>query len=209
MTKNELKSLHECLNEPLNGSNLRTLFLLLTRVHYSDPKNYGYLEEQLKCFWYDSDKMKATLQVELSQEYDLNKDNRRPAVYVGLDRPFEFKKIDIGHKQSSLDDNSASNLGNVVTTSVALIHVAETMDQALLLADSSASFLIGIGEVLRQKLNLASFEAVSISPPAMLEPAPERFFRVDVIFGLSFSYSVRANIESHRLKKFAMEFIAE
>lgn len=197
----------QCMTQPLNGQNLRTIFLLLAQAHYSDPKNYGYLEEALGCLVYDGpNNANSRLFVELTQEYDIHKFARRPAVYVGFDQPFQFKKLDMGHQQDGTSDNSGKDLGFIVTNVLSLIHIASDIDTALLLADSSASFFLGIRDSIRNRLQLLSFEPLTISPPALFEKAPERFFRVDVQFALSYNYTVHVNIESHRLKKFAMEF---
>lgn len=209
MNKENFKELHNCMGEPLNGSNLRTVFLLLTRAHYSDSKNFGYLEDQLKCLKWSEDKSEATIEVSPSQNYDMNRDNKQPAIYVGMDRPFEFAKLDLSSKQSNIPDNSGYFSGHVVRASIGFIHVFETVDQALLAADCTASFFIGIKQSLKERLNLSSFEPISISPPALIEKSPERFFRVDVTFALAFNYNVLVNIESHRLKKFAIEFASE
>ncbi len=209
MHTQELRQLDACWKEPLNGSNLRTTFLLLTRAHFSDPKNYGYLEKKLSCFVYDTDAAASTLSVELSQEYDVNKASKRPAVFVGLDQAFQFAKVSNDMKHSNFEDNSGESRGFIVNTALSIIHVAETIDQALLLADSSASFYIGITDAIKGQLELMSFMPATISPPALIEKGQERGFRVDVTFSLSFNYVVNANIESHRLKKFAIELAAE
>jgi hypothetical protein len=211
MNREERKQLFECLKglEPLNGSNLRTLFYLLTKQHYSDPKNYGYLEDQLSCFVNTDDKATSTLNILLSQEYDINSASVRPAVFVGLETPFNFKKVDLNSQQSQLSDNSGFNSAHIVVTSVSFIHVAATIDQALLLADCTTSFFVGIKAHLRDSIGLNSFEPVNISAPALIEKSPEKFFRVDSIFSLGFNYSVRTNIESHRIKNFALEFAAD
>lgn len=194
------------MTEPLNGSNLRSVFLLLTRAHFSTSKNYGYLEPQLSCVEWNTDPFKSTLAVELSQEYERSKNQNTPAVYVGFDQPFSFKKIDLSDNASDHTDNSGRVMGVLTTAALSLIHVAPTMDMALLLADSSASFFLGTRDSVAQRLNLIAFDPISISPPVMVDKGPERNFRVDVTFGLSFNYVINANIESHRLKKFAMEF---
>jgi len=206
MNKEDYVQLFNCMSEPLNGSNLRTIFLLMTRAHYSDSKNFGYLEEQLKCAVWNSDHSKSALEIDPSYQYDINRDNRKPGIYVGVDQPCQFSKVDLAARQGNIPDNSGFFSGQLLRTAVSFIHVFESADQALLAADCTASFFVGIKESLRNKLNLSSFEPISISPPALIEKAPERFFRVDVIFGISFNYSVLVNIESHRLKKFAIEF---
>jgi hypothetical protein len=209
MTPAELKTLAACLNskEPINGSNLRTAFLLLTRAHFSDSKNYGYLEEQLKCFKYAPGQPDGTLAVDLSQEYDANKFSKRPAIFVGLDQAFKFSNISNDQTQARSADNSVTTMGYIVHTILSIIHVTETVDQAVLLADSAASFFIGISEPIKNNLNLLTFIPATISPPALIEKGQERAFRVDVSFSLSFNYVVNANIESHRLKKFALELV--
>lgn len=194
------------MTEPLNGSNLRTVFLLLARAHFSSAKNYGYLEPQLSCAVWDADPFKASLAVELSQEYERAKNQNTPAVYVGFDQPFSFKKIDLSDNTEDHADNSGRVMGVLTTATLSIIHVAPTMDQALLLADSSTSFFLGTRDSVASRLNLIAFDPISISPPAMIDKGPERNFRVDATFGLTFNYVINANIESHRLKKFAMEF---
>jgi hypothetical protein len=209
MTKEDYAQLFNCMSEPLNGSNLRTIFLLMTRAHYSDSKNFGYLEEQLKCAVWSAEHSKSALEIDPSYQYDINRDNRKPGIYVGVDQPCQFSKIDLAARQGNIPDNSGFFSGQLVRTAVSFIHVFESADQALLAADCTASFFVGIKESLRNKLNLSSFEPISISPPALVEKTPERFFRVDVTFGISFNYSVLVNIESHRLKKFAIEFVPQ
>jgi hypothetical protein len=206
MNKEDYVQLFNCMSEPLNGSNLRTTFLLLTRAHYSDSKNFGYLEEQLKCMVWDPDHSRSPLEIDPSYQYDINRDNRKPGIYVGVDQPFQFSKIDLSSRQSSIPDNSGFFSGQLVRSAVSFIHVFESPDQALLAADCTTSFFVGIKDSLRNKLNLSSFEPISMTAPALIEKAPERFFRVDSTFGISFNYSVLVNIESHRLKKFAIEF---
>jgi hypothetical protein len=206
MNKEDYAQLFNCMSEPLNGSNLRTIFLLLTRAHYSDSKNFGYLEEQLKCMVWTSEHSKSALEIDPSYQYDINRDNRKPGIYVGIDQPLQFSKIDINSRQGNIPDNSGFFSGQLLRSAVSFIHVFESADQAALAADCTTSFFIGIKESLRNKLNLSSFEPISISPPALIEKNPERFFRVDCLFGISFNYSVLVNIESHRLKKFAIEF---
>lgn len=197
------------MSEPLNGSNLRTIFLLLTRAHYSDSKNFGYLEEQLKCMVWDSDHSKSTLEIDPLYQYDINRDNRKPGIYVGNAQPFQFSKIDLASRQGNIADNSGFFSGHLVKSSMVFSHVFESPDQASLAADSTTSFFIGIKENLRSKLGLMSFEPQEITSPALLEKSPERFFRVDSTFVIAFNYSVLVNIESHRLKKFVIEFIPE
>lgn len=206
MNKEDYVQLFNCMSEPLNGSNLRTIFLLLTRAHYSDSKNFGYLEEQLKCMVWDAEHSKSPLEIDPTYQYDMNRDNRKPGIYVGVDQPCQFSKIDLNSRQGNITDNSGFFSGQLLKTAVSFLHVFESPDQALLAADCTTSFFVGIKESLRNKLNLSSFEPISISAPALIEKTPERFFRVDVTFGISFNYSVLVNIESHRLKKFAIEF---
>jgi hypothetical protein len=128
---------------------------------------------------------------------------------VGVDQPCQFSKIDLNSRQANLPDNSGFFSGHLLRTSLSFIHVFESADQALLAADCTTSFFVGIKESIRSKLNLSSFEPIAISPPALIEKTPERFFKVDVTFGIVFNYNVLVNIESHRLKKFVMEFTPE
>lgn len=155
---------------------------------------------------WDPEHSKSPLEIDPTYQYDMNRDNRKPGIYVGVDQPCQFSKIDLNARQGFIEDNSGFFSGQLMRTSVSFVHAFESPDQALLAADCTASFFIGIKEALRNKLNLSSFEPISISPPALIEKTPERFFRVDVTFGISFNYSVLVNIESHRLKKFAIEF---
>lgn len=209
MNKEAYVELFNCMSEPLNGSNLRTIFLLLTRAHYSDSKNFGYLEAQLKCMVWDSDHSKSAIEIDPTYQYDINRDNRKPGIYVGVDQPFQFSKIDLNARQGNIQDNSGFFSGQIARSAVSFVHVFESPDQAVLAADCTTSFFVGVKESLRNKLNLSSFEPISISPPALIEKSPERFFRVDSTFGIAFNYSVLVNIESHRLKKFAIEFAPE
>lgn len=204
MKDSELSKLLHCMDEPLNGANLRTIFLLLTRAHFSDPANHGYLEETIGCFKYDDDDKLSTLPVELSYVYDPEKTSPIPAVYVGMDQGMQFRRTDMDDKSATFSDNSGFESAKLAVTSLSIIHLARTMDQALLLAESSAAFYMGIRESLKLQLGLSSFDVLSLSPAALAGKAPERYFRVDLQCALAFNFVVSVNIESHRLKKFAI-----
>jgi hypothetical protein len=205
MTNTLFRDLYDCLLEPLNGSSLRTIFLLLTRAHYSDSKNYGYLKDDLACLKYSDDMGECSLFVELGQEYDYNKATRRPAVYVNFPEPMTFRKVDLTQKQDNFEDNSGYTSGVIAETVVSFAHVHNSMDTALLLADSTTSFFFAIRSTIMSHLNLMQFDPIIISNAKVIEKAPERFFRVDVNFKIMFNYKVDTNLESHRLKKFALE----
>lgn len=204
MKDSELLRLRHCMDEPLNGSNLRSIFLLLTRSHFSSPKNHGLLESSIGCFVYDDDPAKRTLDIELSHNFIPNKSVKVPAIYVGMDQGTTFSKVDFNNHLQFNEDNSGWHTGKLATTAVAFIHLAPTLDQALLMAESSTAFFMGVRDNLKTKLNLSSFDIVSLSPAALIEKSPTTYFRVDLQCALSFNFVVSVNLESHRLKKFNM-----
>lgn len=209
MTDSELARLMHCMDRPLDGANLRSIFLLLTRAHFSDPANHGYLEDTIGCFKYSDDPKESTLSVQLSYNYDPEKSSPIPAVYVGMDQGTKFGKLDMDNQSAQFADRSGKEYSKLATAGISFIHLARSMDQALLLAESSAAFFMGIRESLKLQLGLSSFDVLSLSPPALVQKDPERYFRVDLQCALSFNFVVSVNIESHRLKKFAIKLQEE
>lgn len=193
------------MGTPLNAYNLRRFFLLLTRAHYSSVENHGYLSGDLGCAIYSDNPVERTVNVAPSYEYNPNRDGEMPSIYVGVDQPLTFSKLDLRSEAGHSSDNSAHSQAYIAKTAVNFVHIFKTADQALLAAESTLMFMIGIQGSIRSNLNLMSFEPVSMSPPAFKEKAPESQMRVDVTMSLSYQYNVLVNIESHRIKKFAIE----
>ncbi len=203
-----LSELGSCLSEPLTLVNLRAVMLLLTKAHYADANNFGVFAEELACVATDPDDPKGKLSIVLDFIPSTKNPSPRPAIWVNLES-CKFQKKVIDNRASYASDNSRTTYVKLQDVVFTFTHVHESVDIALMMAETTADFFSGIRPHIMGKLNLAMFEVLEIGKPKLPERAPERYFEVDVVIQMMFSSAITANIESHRLKKFALDLQPE
>lgn len=190
----------ETLKLPLSPVTLRRIFLLMMRLHFSDPANYGGLRPMLGDLRYREEN--SDLSVELLSVFDPKNTDAAPGVYVGF-QPFVFHKTGVNNYVGSSDDTSAQYFNMKCTTGLIVKHTAKTADLSSLLGEASAAFLFGLRPMLMARLCLLQFDIETLSDVKQKEKAPERVFESDLICTLAFNYAMTTNIESHRIKKIA------
>jgi hypothetical protein len=200
------KKLDECFGQPLTLTNLRAVILLMLRTHYGDSGNFGDQYEALKCLVYDPDAPDAsTLGIELGSVLSVKNPGPRPGIYVDFDGKTVWKKKVLNNSAGWSEDNSTQNFAWLVETNIIVSHLSDSIDLSLTMAESSTSLFLGLRTHLMKTLNIASFEVQALSFPKPPEKDIERYYRVDLILAFTFSFHMSVNLESHRLKKFALE----
>ena len=197
------------LEAPLSMVSLRRIFLLMLRLHYSDPDNFGDYKDLIGNLRYNDELKFSTLGIELLSTFEPEsyKDGQAN-IFLGF-QSHNFKKVAINNYSGQNTDGS-SNYHVMPTDSVLVLrHVANTGDQALLIGEMTAAFLFGIRPMLMQKIGLRAMDVLSVSDPKIIDKAPERSFQVDVSVAINFGYVMTTNIESHRIKKIAMRMFPE
>ena len=190
----------------LTPMTIRSTFLLLTRLHYSDIENYGTQRERLKTFVWHRDAKQRTLFI----DYDFNFSNKpetleqRPAIYVGTS-DFAFKKSVVDNQKTLTPSRDAEQFFKVAQTTVILRHIAKAPSDALLLGDMTVQFYLGIRKPLQEKMrgNLLGFEVIQMLTSRPFERAPEsadQQFMADVVIELLYPASWWTFRESHRIK---------
>lgn len=207
--KNTFNELNKCMSQPLTLVNLRALVLLLTRAHFSDPDNFGIFKDQLSCMCFDEDcQENPSITIKLDYIPDLKDPSPRPAIWVSFEQCAFDKKM-INNLASWSEDNSYLTQTKQQAVRFALTCVADSVDIALMMAETCSDFFSGIRRHLMETLNIAYIEVDEISQPRLRDKEPEQYFEVDVMLTMMFSFVMTANIESHRLKKFALELESE
>lgn len=181
---------------------LRRVFLLLTRACFSDVNNYGTFsgsdlkDPELK---YSHDKYVKNLDVELDYIYDPDEINVRPVVFVGFDN-ITFQRNVIGDVAGISEDKSTMYYANEAQTAVVFRHLSTSPDLSYSLANVTARFFLGATNLLRSEIpGLLDFKIASISKIQLPDPDRERVFRVDVAFGMNFSFVWSTHSEDQRL----------
>jgi hypothetical protein len=188
----------------LGAVNLRRIFLLLTQLHFSDPKNYGAMEDELKNFVWNKDKTKSKLFIDLDYVYDPAKSDQFPGIYVGVG-DIDFKKVLMGNHESYTPDNAGSkNILHGLTT-IIIRHASLSPDEALALADLSFGYYTGIRELLMERMKLKEFSIQKLSTPRFFhidgtEKADKKYV-ADLIMNLAYDATWTTFRESHRIKK--------
>ena len=198
----------ETIVRPLTASSLRRIFLLMMRFHFSDANNYGELRGLLKnLIWTDTEETTA-LDVELLGVFNPGILVRRPAVFVGFQN-FQFNKKVTGDYAGESEDAATKYLVKTVDTELVIRCVAADEDMSTAMVDTATAFMFGMREMLLCKMRpqLRSLEVDGITDPKLVEKSPERRFQCDLLTKLNFNYTIDVNLESHPIKKVAVEWV--
>jgi hypothetical protein len=197
----------------LNPVTIRGIFLLLTRLHYSDAEHFGLARQWMKNFIWSDDPKVRKLFIDYDFNYapaanDQDKLDQRPAVFVGTD-DFHFEKLVTDNLAGHTSDRSASRNVKNASTKVLIRHVSRTPDEALQLADLSCQFFMGIQTLIQNKLRVRQIQTEMIKTSRPFEHEPEQadpHFMADLIVGLDYEYSWNIVTEGHRIKTWGFEF---
>ena len=192
---------------PLGVTNLRRIFLLLTRLHYSDSKNYGVMEDQLKDFVWSKDPAKSKLFVGLDYVFDPNKTDQFPGIFVGVG-DLDFKQEVIDNREGFTDDRSGEHGVLKGATMLIIRHASLTPDEALALADLSFGYYTGIRSMLMQRMKLKAFTINKLSTPRFFnvdgaDKADKKYY-ADLLMGISYDAAWTTFTQSHRIKKITL-----
>ena len=177
---------------PVTPSSIRRYFLLLVREHWADPANHGAdLKDTFSCLSYPD-----SLDVRLSGE----KGDSTREIIVGLG-PMNFGKISFGDVSLVSDDNATEDRAVPASCAISFLHAAPGQDEALDMAWSTCSFLLGFKVPIMNTVGLENFQPKGLGPQENTDKKLSSRFVVDLAFELSFYCSVATTVESHRLKR--------
>lgn len=181
---------------------LRRIFLLLTRLHYSTPDNYGDHKAALQELVWSQDDLKRKLHIDYDYHYTPTKLEQRPAIFVGTD-DVAFKRVILDNFRNVTEDNSGTSSSYVASTTVIARHISGTPDEAMALGELSADFYLGIRQMIKERMRVHSFDISGIrsAKPFSRQPEqPDQMFACDLIMPISWIWDWTTTRESHRIK---------
>jgi hypothetical protein len=179
---------------------LRRIFVLLLREIYSVPENLENPELKNPAIIYSEKETERTLDIDLDFLYDPERVAARPGIYVGLG-PINFEKKVIGDDAGLSEDNSTRYYECMSNVALNIRHISTAPDFSYLLATQTLMALLSARNLLFSNLSgLAAMEPKQVAQIQLSDPEPEKEFRVDVVFNISFMFSWTTKLEGHRLK---------
>lgn len=198
----ENPSLRQFLSEVgWNILSIRRVFLLFTRVNWSDAKNYGRLAKQFQGFIWNINPEKSTLAVDLDYDFDSSKLEKRPAIFVGTDDVIYTKKV-IDSNVRLNKDGSGQEYVYIGSTNVIIRHVGKTADESLAMCDLSRNFFKGLRKMMMENGMLSTYEVprVTTSKPFQRSATQaDQQFEADLLISISFNDPWTIFRESHRI----------
>lgn len=196
-------------DQPWDPVVLRKLFTSALQVHWENPEHHLSTigSDDLGCVKYTEDTTDGTLPSEAINVAPLfTYDEKKPfrGVYVGIG-DMQVQKIALDSYGGHNYDNSAHTTTTVGTVGITLKHVHSSPDTVTLMASSTQVFLHALREHLKGAPDFLSMDPSVFSTARQIEKTSERYFEVDLSWQLRFTYRVAISLESHRLKKYAME----
>lgn len=209
--KQERDIIDELTSLPMNLFTIRRIFLILTRLHYSSPTNFGpeYPDPMRKFYW--TKEKDSPMKITRDYEYDPKVIEQTPAIYVGTG-DVDYQKNVVDNKKGPNSDRSGAIGIKTATTSVILRHISGQPDEATQLCDMSAQFYLGIRDMIMTQMSgmIRGFEVLkqSTSKPFLRDPGEaDQQFISDLIMSLTFNAAWQTLTESHRIKTVAFEDI--
>jgi hypothetical protein len=188
---------------------LRRVFVLLTRLHYSDPANYGEFSKRFENFIWSADPKIRQLHIDYDYNYNPAAIDRRPAIYVGTD-DLEYRKTVLDNHNQCTPDRSGELKNKVAVTKIIIRHIGATADETLAMADLSAQFFMGIGSMMKDALGqrLMEYEVVGVKSSRPFEKSGEQAdqnFIADLLISFAYNAVWLIKYESHRIKTITLE----
>lgn len=191
----------------LTPVNIRGIFIMLTRIHFSDPDNYGAMKSKLGNFVWHKDPKVKTLHVDYDYNYDPQKLDLRPAVFVGTS-DINYRKVVIDNQQAQTEDRSGENFVKIGATNIIIRHIGKTPDESWALGDLSAQFFLGVRKMLQERLRVSEFEVLRLMASKPFERSTQQAdqqFIVDLIMNLQYNAGWLVIREGHRIKTVTYE----
>jgi len=206
-TPNNQKLLEGFADLILGPVSLRRIFLLLTRIHYSDPAHYGEFKDKMAKFVWSQKDTERKLFIDYDYNYRPTNLEQRPAIFIGTDA-VSYRRVVIDNARNVTDDNSGTSSSYAAETSIIVRHISMTPDEALALGEMTAMFYSGMRKNLMQQMKLHAFDLVnqsSTKPFLRTSEEPDQQFICDTIMRLSYIHDWTTSWESHRVKTISFE----
>lgn len=189
--------------------NIRRIFLLLTRLHYSNSSHYGDAkqQEQFRNYTWDQDPTKSGIKIDFDYHYNPETLDKFPAIFVGTD-DYAFKPLAVDNYHSTDLYNAGEVKARRGETAVIIRHVSSTPDEALQLGDLSYQFFSGIDILMRETLKLVRYEVPQLKtakPFLAQKTEADQQFSVDLLIQIAFNATWLIVRESHVIKSISLE----
>ncbi len=186
----------------LTPVNIRAVFIMLTRIHYSDPDHYGSLKPKLSPFIWSKDKKIRTLHIDYDYNFDPQNLDLRPAIFIGTS-DIDYRKVAVDNAHSQSEDKASEMYAKIASTNVILRHIGKTPDESFALGDLTAQFYLGMRKMLQERLKVSAFDVVrlmSSKPFERQSQQADQQFIVDLVLNLQYNAAWLVIREGHRLK---------
>jgi len=189
-------------NLVLTPVSLRRIFLLLTRLHFSDASHYGDKAIPLKNFIWSPDEKLRKLFIDYDYNYRPTDLEQRPGVFIGVDDITYARQV-IDNQRENTADRSGTSFTYRAETGIILRHISLTPDEALTLGELSVDFYAGIRKMLMEQMKLQNFDLAALKatkPFLRTEMQTDQQFSCDLVMRISFLHDWTTFRESHRIK---------
>jgi hypothetical protein len=195
----------------LNPITIRGIFLMMTRIHWSDPDNYGPMKLKLGKFVWSKDTTKSTLFIDYDYNYNPESMDKRPAIFVGTS-DFEFRKVAVDNMRSRSEDRATDDYVMIASTNIIIRHIGKTPDESWAMGDLTSQFFLGMRKLLQDRLKVHGFDVTKLMASRPFEAPSQKAdqqFLVDLLMALQFNSVWMITREGHRLKTVKMKHMTE
>ena len=190
---------------------IRGIFLMMTRIHWSDPENYGTMKVKLGKFIWSKNTQVRTLFIDYDYNYDASNLDKRPAIFVGTS-DYEFRKVAVDNLRNRSEDRATDDYGMIASTNVIVRHIGKTPDESLAMGDLTCQFFMGMRKLLQERLKVHAFDITRLMTSKPFEEASQKAdqqFIVDLIMQLQYNSIWLVTREGHRLKTVSIRIVSE
>lgn len=191
--------LEDCKCLALNSVRLRTLFTLLLQHLYTIPCHADGFGDALACLQFDPENpKKGDLQIGPSHVIDKDSDQ---FIRIAV-KNSRFEQRYIGNQAGFSEDEATDYLAKHVFATLAIRHAHPNPDIALLMAESSLTFLEAMKKQLLENVaGLLNLNCEGLGEVITARPEPISREVVDLTVSVEYQLVIAVSEESHRLKK--------
>jgi len=196
-----IKDLVACADAPLTTTSIVHAFTALLQAHYSHTSNYGSMFAHMKCIKWGDD---GNIAITAKDVIDGAGTDSFPGIFVGRGA-IKLAKTGFSDSHSMSQDTARTTIAKFTSLALEVTHVHKRADIAYDLAELTATTLMALSTIMRDRLGLSMVDVTDVTKPTKLKASPNAMYQSTVVVALHYTWAANINIESHRIKKFTLD----
>ncbi len=196
----DARELLQCATGPATASGFRRALLLLLRLHFASPDNFGPAYKHLGCYTY-APNHGGTLEVDVLPRVAGNDTHTEdyPAIVVGFGA-VDLTRMVVGDIHHVSTDMASRVLMQEAGAAFNIQFMLKNAGDAYDAAEMTASMLLALAAPMMMNTGARAFSVTGWGEPKQTSQSPNRYYTVAMNVRVVYNFLARLHEESHRVR---------